>query len=232
MEKLELRCEALNPDGAPVASSRRVEQFPAQSTERETTKTSYATVFYSDLDGFTSLAERLSPREIMSFVQDYFSAATEVIERNRGVAVQYQGDAILATFGGQRTTPDHAIDAVSAAVEFQRLVYWRRFRGLKAATRIGICTGSICSGSLQLARSSTETVHGSTVNLAARLEQLNKEFSTRVLVCQTTANALRQRFAVYPVGKFRIRGMKEPVPIYCVPITGASVAVNWRFSCC
>ena len=130
----------------------------------------------------------MSPEALIALLNEYFSALMEPIERYGGVVHQFQGDAILATFNLPVTDPDHAANAVRTALAIQALVAARTFgEGISLPTRVGINTGHIVGGTVGSAGRLGFTVHGDDVNVAARLEQLNKRYGTRILVSQTTA---------------------------------------------
>ena len=174
------------------------------------------TIFFSDLQGFTSLSEGLTPVELIFTLNEYFAAVTEPIVRHGGVINQYQGDAILATFNLPKKLDDHAASAVRAAVAIQQILASRTFGAdLRLATRVGINTGVVVGGLVGAQDRLGYTVHGDDVNLAARLEALNKEHGTRIIVSERTrALAGPDRFAFEALGTVRVRGRSKPVTIY------------------
>lgn len=128
---------------------------------------------------------------------------------------QFQGDAILSIFNIPIENPTHATDAIQAALEIQNVVTSRTFGdSIVLPTRIGINTGHVIAGPVGEGHRLSYTVHGSAVNLAARLEQLNKQLGTRVLVSRQTRDIAGEGFAFKPLGEFPIRGIAEPVTIF------------------
>ena len=174
------------------------------------------TIFFSDLQGFTTLSEGMSPVELISTLNEYFAAVTEPIIRNGGVINQYQGDAILATFNLPKALDDHAASAVRAAVEIQQVLASRTFGAeLRLISRVGINTGVVVGGLVGAEDRLGYTVHGDDVNLAARLEALNKEHGTRIIVSERTRElAGPDRFAFNALGTVTVRGRSRPVTIY------------------
>ena len=174
------------------------------------------TIFFNDLEGFTTLSEGMSPVELISTLNEYFSAVTEPIVRHGGVINQYQGDAILATFNLPKALEDHAAGAVRAAIEIQHILASRTFgAGLRLVSRVGINTGIVVGGLVGAQDRLGYTVHGDDVNLAARLEALNKEHGTRIIVSERTRElAGPESFAFEALGTVTVRGRSRPVTVY------------------
>lgn len=176
-----------------------------------------ATIMFTDIVGFTSLCESLCPAETIDLLNEYFSAVVEPVEANGGVIQQYQGDAMLATFNIPTDRPGHADDAVRTALAIQRILHRRTFGpGLTIRTRIGINTGDIVGGTVGAGGRLGYTVHGDPVNIAARLEELNKEYGSSVIVSEETRQQLTIPATMTPIGTVDIRGRTRPVTIYAV----------------
>lgn len=175
----------------------------------------FTTILYTDIEGFTTICESLLPENVVTMLNEYFSALVEIIRRHGGVVTQFQGDAILSIFNIPIENPTHATDAIQAALEIQNVVTSRTFGdSIVLPTRIGINTGHVIAGPVGEGHRLSYTVHGSAVNLAARLEQLNKQLGTRVLVSRQTRDIAGEGFAFKPLGEFPIRGIAEPVTIF------------------
>ena len=174
---------------------------------------SEATVLFCDLEGFTGLTENLGPDGIVELLNEYFEVMVEILERHRGVVTQFQGDAILATFNVPVPDPDHAANALRAALEMQDATRRRAFAGQRVGNRIGINTGPLVAGAVGAKGRLSYTVHGDAVNLAARLEALNKELGTRILVSGATAEQV-EGFDLEPMGDVGVRGQTGQVAIY------------------
>ena len=178
-----------------------------------TPRQSEATVLFCDLAGFTSLTETLGADGIVPLLNEYFESMVEILERHRGVATQFQGDAILATFNVPVADPDHCGHALRAAIDMRSVASGREFAGHRIANRIGINTGKVVAGAVGAKGRLSYTVHGDAVNLAARLEALNKELGTSILVSASTA-ACVEGFDLRPMGEVDVRGQTERVAVY------------------
>lgn len=172
-----------------------------------------ATVLFVDLAGFTRLTERVGPQRIVDLLNEYFDAVTQVIGRHNGVVTQFQGDAVLATFNVPVSDERHARQAFDAAREILALVAARAFSGEQLHVRIGINTGPLVAGNVGGGGRQTYTVHGDAVNLAARLEAMNKEHDTHVLISETTA-ALLDQAPLRKVASVEVRGLTGARPVY------------------
>ena len=174
-----------------------------------------ATVMFCDLVGFTSLTERLGPTGIVDVLNDWFSRMTEIIERRGGTVIQFQGDAILATFNVPVADPEHARQAVRAALEMRAETRRRGGAGRELGCRIGIGTGAVVAGAVGATGRLSYTVYGDAVNLAARLEALNREHGTTVLLCGETAEAAED-LPIEPAGTTTVRGQSVPTRLFTV----------------
>jgi adenylate cyclase len=177
-----------------------------------------ATVLFTDVVGFSTLSEHLDPISLITLLNEYFATVAEPIARHRGVIHQFQGDAVLATFNLPIEDPEHAANAVRAAWEIQQVLSVRRFlvegRELELRTRVGINTGLIVGGTVGSMSRVGYTVHGDDVNLAARIEQLNKQFGTSILVSGATRDAALEAAIFEPVGVVDVRGRDQPVSLH------------------
>lgn len=175
-----------------------------------------ATIVYLDIESFTRIGEQLAGSELVDTLNDFFAAVAEPIDRHGGVICQFQGDAILASFNVPRPDPDHARSALAAAAEIITLTRDRRFgHGVTLNVRVGVNTGAVVGGLVGTPRQVGYTVHGNNVNLAARLEQLNKTTHTRLLVAESTVRMAGDAAAgLVEVGEFEIRGQSRPLRVY------------------
>ncbi|MFQ6023830.1 MAG: adenylate/guanylate cyclase domain-containing protein [Acidiferrobacterales bacterium] len=177
-----------------------------------------ATILFTDIERFTAISERLQPEQVIAMLNEYFAVAAQPVHDNGGVITQFQGDAILASFNLPMEDADHAANAVRAASAIQRLLEHQRFaNGIALNTRIGINTGLVVGGTVGDGDRLGYTVHGDTVNLAARLEQLNKEYGSRVLLSQRTAELADDSFEFKKIGEVAIRGRETPITVYELP---------------
>ena len=181
---------------------------------------SEATVLFCDVEGFTTLTETLGPAGIVELLNAYFEVMVGILERHRGVVTQFQGDAILATFNVPVPDPEHAANALRAAIEMQGATRRHAFAGQRIRNRVGIATGPLVAGAVGAKGRLSYTVHGDAVNLAARLEALNKELGTRILVSGATA-AQVEGFDLEPMGEVEVRGQTGRVEIHALGGAGA-----------
>ena len=175
-----------------------------------------ATILYSDIEGFTSVAESMSPETVVQMLNEYFAAVIEPVERHGGIVNQFQGDAMLITFNVPVADARHADRAVCAALEMQQAVAGKKFAGVQLKARIGIATGKVIAGNVGSGERMNYTVHGDAVNLAARLEQLNKEHGTRILVSAETLSLLQGDYRIESMGAMSVRGKSAPVEIHAL----------------
>ena len=133
---------------------------------------------------------------------------------------QFQGDAILATFNVPLADPDHADKAVAAALRIREAVRSREFGGVALRTRIGINTGSVVAGNVGSEGRLNYTVHGDAVNLAARIEQINKDYGSDLLISESTVAMLKSRPPIEEIGEVRVRGKTRGVRLYGSPTPG------------
>ena len=172
-----------------------------------------ATVLIADVAGFTALTETKGPQAIVDTFNAYFEAASEVIGTHHGIVTQFIGDAVLATFNVPAEDPDHRQHGIDAAVDLLNLVATTTFAGEQLTIRVGVSTGPVIAGNVGGGGRATYTVYGEAVNLASRLEALNKEQGTALLVSGTTAEGADQS-KLSKVGQVDVRGFSEPVDIY------------------
>ena len=173
-----------------------------------------ATILYTDIAGFTNAAESMTPDNVFGMLNEYFPAVIEPIHHYGGVINQFQGDAMLVTFNIPAADDSHADNALRAAQSIQSITRSQTFAGITLRTRIGINTGEVIAGNVGSGERINYTVHGDAVNLAARLEQLNKQYGTDVLVSDSTVNALHDRYELSPIGEVDIRGKNKSVAIH------------------
>ena len=177
-----------------------------------------ATILFLDIEGFTTLSERLDPQQLVRTLNRFYAAVAEPLTRHDGVIVQFQGDAILATFNAPRLNPDHAANAVRAALEIQALLKTRTFgNGLALRARIGINTGVVIHGLIGTPDRLGYTVIGDEVNIASRLEALNKDYGSSIIVSGETRNrAGPEKFAFALLDETMVRGRTTSTRIYKV----------------
>ena len=176
-----------------------------------------ASVLFCDIERFSAIAERLPPDRVMHLLNDYFDTVSDVIGRHGGIISQYQGDAMLITFNTARPDQAHAANALRTAVGIQRALAGRQFGdGEVLKARCGINTGQMISGAIGTHDRLLFTVHGDEVNIAARLEALNKDYGTYILASEQTVRAAGHEFAHRAIGVVPVRGRETPVTVYTI----------------
>ena len=176
-----------------------------------------ATILFTDIAGFTTIAEYLQPHELVAALNEYLETVLAPIRTHGGVVNTFIGDGLFASFNMPLPCEDHPCAAVRAAIDIQRAVGSRTFgQGVALATRIGISTGPVIGGSVGAGQRMSYTLLGDTVNLAARLEELNKHHGTRILVSQSTRDACGSLFAFEALGRVPVRGRSETIAIFSV----------------
>lgn len=196
-----------------VASRIAESDGPLIDTQTETRE---ASILFVDLVSFTSLAEKLTPEQLIATLNEYFRVISDPIEANGGVINQFQGDAILASFNLPSANPDHASNAVGAALEIDRLLDRHSFAGgIKLKTRSGINTGTVIGGFVGTPDRLSYTVYGDDVNVAARLQELSKDKNTSNLVSHRTMQLCdAEKFQFRSKGSKLLRGRRTPVYVY------------------
>ncbi|WP_442895625.1 adenylate/guanylate cyclase domain-containing protein [Bradyrhizobium sp. AZCC 1719] len=182
-------------------------------------ETRNVTVFFSDIEGFSLIAEKMSPDGLMELMNEYLSAMTDVIESHGGYVDKYIGDSIVAVFGAPADDPDHAANAARAALDCcTQLAELNAssavFRDCKLAQRIGINSGEALVGNFGSRRRFNYSVMSDAVNLASRLEGANKFYGTTVIASETTVALAGQAFAWRELDAIRVKGRTQALKIY------------------
>nr|WP_321258626.1 adenylate/guanylate cyclase domain-containing protein [uncultured Pseudodesulfovibrio sp.] len=177
------------------------------------------TIFFSDLEGFTSISEGLTPEELTSVLNDYLTAMTDIIQETGGTVDKYEGDAIIAFWNAPVDQPDHAKRGVRAALMCQEKLTQmrpklRKRTGKNFHMRIGLNTGPAVVGNLGSHNRFDYTMLGDSVNLAARLESINKQFNTYTMISQATLEQLDGEIPIRELSSLRVVGKKEAVTVY------------------
>ncbi len=195
------------------------DQVLASGTERASSSTHVATVLFSDIRRFTTLAEALTPQEVVDMLNEYFGVMTEIIEGHGGAIDKYIGDAVMAVFGAPVEREAAAESAVAAAVRMvvrlRALNARRTGRGARPLEiAIGLASGEIVAGPIGSATRMEYTVIGDSVNLASRLEGVNRHYGTTILVDAATAGRLAPPTRLRPIDLIRVKGKENPTEIF------------------
>ena len=182
-------------------------------------ETREVTVFFSDLAGFSSIAEKMTPADLVTFMNEYLSAMTDIIESNGGYIDKYIGDSIVAVFGAPADDRDHASNAARAALGcLARLDELNQssaaFGGYKVAHRMGLNSGEALVGNIGSRRRFNYSVMSDTVNVASRLEGANKYYGTTIVASEMTVGLTGSTFAWRELDAIRVQGRSAPVKVY------------------
>jgi adenylate cyclase len=177
------------------------------------------TVLFSDIVGFTTVAESLDPDTLVELLGEYLELMSNAIREQGGTVDKYIGDAIMAFWGAPRLMEDHALGACRAALEMQRKLdilnaRWAERGTPEFATRIGINTGNVVVGNIGSPDRLNYTVMGDPVNLASRLEALAKLYGARILVGEETALLVADSMNLRKLDWVAVKGKEKAVAIY------------------
>jgi adenylate cyclase len=178
------------------------------------------TVLFSDIRGFTTVTERGDPEELVRQLNEYFSRMVDIVFRHKGTVDKFVGDMVMALFGAPLDDPDHADHAVQAALDMLEelkglTAQWKaegRFAELDIG--IGVNTGPMIAGNIGSDAIMSYTVIGDAVNLGSRLESLNKQSGTRIIISDATRSKLTGRYTFRPLGDVVVKGKTQPVAIF------------------
>jgi adenylate cyclase len=178
-------------------------------------------IFFSDVQGFTTISEKLDPAQLTELLNDYLSFMTDTILDSGGTIDKYEGDAIIAFWNAPLNFEDHAARALAASMACQQKLaerqdFFDKKYGCRLLTRIGLNTGYAVVGNMGSSKRFDYTMLGDSVNLAARLEGLNKQFGTYLMCTETTFNqAVRTGpFFGRKLAQVAVVGKKEAVTVY------------------
>jgi adenylate cyclase len=181
------------------------------------------TAMFTDIKGFSTISETMTPEELVFLLNQYLTGMSDIILDLQGTIDKYEGDAIIAFFGAPVSYDDHARRAVLAAVRMKRLEAELNERFMQEkiapaplATRIGVNTGLMVVGNMGTDRMMNYTMIGDSVNLAARLEGVNKLYSTWILISEDTKNDAGDAVVTRKLDRVRVVGKSVPIRLYQV----------------
>jgi len=177
------------------------------------------TVLFSDIRGFTSISERMTPETLVKFLNDYLTKMTDIVFKYGGLLDKYMGDALMAIWGAPLDQPDHAQRACYTALEMVDELWalqkkWSAEGMPKLNIGIGINAGPMVVGNMGSERRFDYTVMGDSVNLGSRLEGLNKLYGTNIIVSEMTYERVREEILGRELDSVRVMGKDQPVRIY------------------
>ncbi|MEO7888945.1 MAG: adenylate/guanylate cyclase domain-containing protein [Vicinamibacterales bacterium] len=177
------------------------------------------TVLFSDIRGFTAASEHGAPESVVAQLNEYFGEMVDVLFRYRGTLDKFVGDMVMGLFGAPLDDPEHADHAVAAALDMnvalERLnLKWAAEGRSRLDIGIGINSGEMIAGNIGSQAIMSYTVIGDAVNLGARLESLNKDYGTRILISDATRSRLTTDVSTRPIGQVTVKGRAQPVMVY------------------
>ncbi len=181
----------------------------------------HMTAMFTDVKGFSSISEKLTPQNLVALLNDYLTEMSNLIMEEKGTIDKYEGDAIIAFFGAPQPFQDHAVKTCRAAIRMkkaeallnERMIAAERTPG-PLLTRIGINTGDMVVGNMGTLKKMDYTMMGNAVNLSARLEGVNKQYGTWILISDSTYRETGDIFTVRMLDRVRVVGINEPVRLY------------------
>ena len=181
----------------------------------------HMTAIFTDVKGFSTISEQLDPEELVSLLNRYLSAMSDIVLAEKGTIDKYEGDAIIAFFGAPLDLADHAMRACVSAIkmkkaeeELNKVIMEQKLSPSPLLTRIGINTGNMVAGNMGTANKMNYTIMGNAVNLAARLEGVNKQYGTWILASEDTIKETGQQLLSRKLDRVRVVGINEPVRLH------------------
>ncbi len=177
------------------------------------------TVMFSDIRGFTTISEKLTPEELVRLLNEYLTAMTDIVFKYDGLLDKYIGDAIMAVFGAPLEQPDHALRSCRTALEMMATLKtlqekWAEEGRPHVDIGVGINTGDMVVGNMGSNMRFDYTVMGDNVNLSSRLEGINKEYGTHIIISEYTYEVVKDQMFCREIDSVRVKGKKLPVKIY------------------
>jgi len=177
------------------------------------------TVLFSDIAGFTTISEKLAPETLAQLLNQYLTRMTNIVFTQVGVLDKYIGDAVMAFWGAPLTQKEHALMACTAAIRMQEEIAiiqadWKKIDIEKFDVRIGINTGDMVVGNMGSDLRFDYTLLGDNVNLGSRLEGINKEYGTHIIISQSTYDQVKDKVIARRLDTVAVKGKAKGVTIY------------------
>jgi len=177
------------------------------------------TIFFSDIRGFTSISENLKPEELVNLLNDYLTEMTSIITKNEGLVDKFMGDAIMAFWGAPLDQPNHAEIACKSSLEMMEKLKelqkkWKKEGIPSFDIGIGLNSGEAIVGNMGSSNRFDYTAMGDNVNIASRLEGLNKTYKTNIIISENTYKLVKDKFEVKKLDSVTVKGKKKAITIY------------------
>ena len=203
-------------------SPQMVDQMMTTQDLNSLNKRSDVSIIFSDIRGFTTLSEKLSPEDVVALLNPYLEAMSKVIYKHGGTVDKYEGDAIIAFFGEPIPFKDHAVRALRASLDMRvaldklRKQWEKEGRPNQIEMGIGINSGEVFVGLLGSAERINYTIIGDNANLASRLQDLTKTYVWPILISESTYQQVKDEFDAEFVDAVIVKGKTKPVNVYKV----------------
>ncbi len=177
------------------------------------------TIFFSDVAGFSTISEKLTPPELVALLNEYLSEMTDIILSHGGTVDKYEGDAIMAFYGAPHDLPDHALRACLASIDMKKKLremqdHWKSIGQVALSCRMGMNTGDAVVGNMGSRMRMDYTAMGDSVNLASRLEGANKFYSTGAMISEMTYEQAKEHIEARRLDRIRVVGKSQPILVY------------------
>ncbi len=195
-------------------------------------KRMHATALFTDIADFTTICESMTAKDVGDMLNEYFTSVMEVIQKNGGMLNKFIGDAVFAIWGAPTPSEDHGERAVMTALAIEKGV--KEFNAIGKYpvlhTRIGVHTGDMIIGNLGTKTKLDYTAIGDSVNLASRLEGINKYFGTTILVSADAASQVSSPYLLTRMGWVAVKGKEEAIVVYTIfdPPLSRTIEAGWR----
>jgi len=193
----------------------------------------HMTALFTDIRKFASISEALNPKQLVDLLNYYLSTMSDIILEHKGTIDKYQGDAIISFFGAPLELKDHALRACISAIMMKRIekkvnkeIREKNISPIPIYTRIGINSGEMIVGNMGTQKKMNYTIISSAVNLAARLEGVNKQYGTWILASEATIQETGDILLTRRLDRIRVVGVQEPVRIYEILETRENASEN------
>jgi adenylate cyclase len=177
------------------------------------------TALFSDIEGFSTFSEKMDPQILVRFLNDYFDEMTKIVIEESGTLDKFIGDSVMAFWGAPLVIKDHALKACKAAIRMQNKLdelqsVWQSRGFPPVNTRIGINTGEMIVGNVGGEKRFNYTIIGNNVNIASRLEGINKNFGTKIIISESAYNLVKNEVETRELGKIAPKGISEEIRIF------------------
>jgi adenylate cyclase len=190
------------------------------------------TVYFSDIAGFTTISEGLTPEKLVALLNDYLTHMTDLVLEHGGVVDKYIGDAVMAFWGAPIPNEQHAVSGIKCAIAMRKRCEemrprWKEEYGVDVTARAGLSSGKVVVGNMGSKHKLNYTVMGDMVNLASRLEGANKAYGTYLMISESCYAQVKDIVVARELDYLAVKGKERPVRVYEVIGIPAEVDASW-----